>query len=169
MRLLTFILICVFIYPAVCFGQEIFLDPLDKERFIPSTSWLTYVISILTIPILYLIFVALKNMIFIAWNSDKEEVDNVIENAKVLTKGQKRNKMVVRFINKFFEALIFVGITILLLFVDFYYIIYEKWYYIDDDLFALGWFLTPIWVVFQDFIVVGFKKSRRWYKENSKL
>ena len=142
-----------------------YFDPLDEVRFIPSTSWLSYVMSFLTIPIIYLIFWLLKEMIVIAWNSDKNQTEEEIE-PKVLEKKQSVNKVIIHYINRFFEALIFVGITIGLGYMNFYYdIIYMKWYYLEDDVCDVGWFATLIWIVFQDLI----KKGISWYKENSKL
>lgn len=169
MKRLIFLLFLgsILFYPQQGLAQ--YFDPLDKVRLIPSTSWLSYVMSFLTIPIIYLIFLALKYLIITGWNSDGKSKSEVIESTE-LTKNQTNNKMIVRLINRFFEALIFVVITILLLVVNFYYdIVYMKWYYIEDDIFAIGWFVTPIWIVFQDFIILGFKKSSKWYKENSKL
>ncbi len=158
----------ILFYSEQCSAQ--YLDPLDEVRFIPSTSWLHYVLSFLTIPIIYLIISTLKNMLIIAWNSDLECEIEEVEESKVLTKKQAKNKNIVKLLNRFFEALIFIGITILLLVFNFYYdIIYMKWYYIDDDLFGLGWVITPIWIVFQDFIIISYKKGMNWYAENSKL
>lgn len=166
-------LILVLILGFILFCPEqtyaVYLDPLDEVRLIPSTSWFTPVISFLTIPIVYLIFLGFKNLAIVIWNGDKNKSGEESESIE-LTKKQAKNKMMVGFINRIFEALIFVGITIILLMMNFYYdIVYMKWYYIEDDIAAIGWFATPIWIVFQDFIILGFKKGSIWYKENSKL
>src|SRR5690606_2731480 len=147
-------------YPLQSYGFYLSRD--EDVKMIPTESWLTPILSFLTMPIIYLFFLALKNMIIKILNGDNNTNDIELKES---TTNQVKNKMIVSFINKVFEALIFVIIILGLAYIQFFNIIEEKVYKIHEDIAVLGGIITFVLIALQDLIKYGID----WYKENSKL
>lgn len=139
----------------------------DDLRLIPSTSSISYILPYLTPFVFYLLFFIFKNIIMGDWgtNDDKDiDVEKVI-----LTSKQIRNKYLIQFIHRFIEALVLVGLILVFGLIEFERFIDKKIFRYDIDDTTVSWVIVFIWILFQDFIILGVKQFTSWYNDNSKL